>query len=333
MVDKIPPTYASPGLRWGLCLEDHPEAFVVFAEVSGRDPLLDIPSSLGGDSMFCVAEVHFPPESKRVNVIGYKAIPDNPVAPRAVAKDEPPHLADLWNLLCTKALGRALKRSGYPDDIPDLRALTVWRMREAQRTVLLDGGASLSMTLADADAAITAAGKVDGAVTGDDGDAPDTTRQLPVGDPPTLQSLDEIRRIVNALGSSSSGLRNWCKEQGFRFTQPSSEDEAQKIISEGRLRVVALAEAESPDGAGEPPSGPRGVIEASDAAPVDPSEGAAPSEPEEVATIKELLEGLDAAGKKAWGAYARTVKIDTKVDPSEWSAESRAEAMAWLEVG
>jgi len=45
------------------------------------------------------------------------------------------------------------------------------------------------------------------------------------------------------------------------------------------------------------------------------------------------LEGLDAAGKKAWGAYARTVKIDTKVDPSEWSAESRAEAMAWLEVG
>lgn len=110
----ISPDYASPGLRMGLLLEDFPQASHRF-EV--RDAAaLGIPEHMAGTGEFCVAIIERP---GMPDAIGWKPLP---------AKGDP----EAWNVLCTKALGRALKRAGYPDDLPDLKALVLWRQRNAE---------------------------------------------------------------------------------------------------------------------------------------------------------------------------------------------------------
>lgn len=110
----ISPDYASPGLRMGLLLEDHPQASHRFEVRSAED--LGIPKGMSGTGEFCVAIIERP---DMPDAIGWKPLP---------AKGGP----EEWNVLCTKALGRALKRAGYPDDLPDLKALVLWRQRNAE---------------------------------------------------------------------------------------------------------------------------------------------------------------------------------------------------------
>jgi len=328
----IPPTYASPGLRWGLCLEDHPEAFVEFKVATGTE--LGIPDFVGGGDgeNFCVATVTFPPETKKPQVIGYKHIPTGrDLKAPGTPKGEEEHLSDAWNILCTKALGRALKRAGYPDDIPDLKALTVWRMRSAQIEALTLGNANFTMGLADAEKAIDEAGKVDAGPTGDDGATPNTEREaLPAAEPPTAESTEAIRQLINELGPLSVQLRDWAKDQGYQYSRPASEAIAQAILAEGRAilarggAVEAQEAPPAPTGADTPPEPPK----------APPGTDTEVHGADEIDQLRELLDGLDETERKGWERWAvETMGVDPASDPESWGPESRAEALAWLEVG
>lgn len=121
--------YASPGLRIGLLLEDHPEATYTFDLVTGSD--IGIPEAYGGGSKkFCLCTIRF--AGTRADVTAWKPVPD---------KGD----ADQWNVLCTKTLGRALKRAGYPDDLKDLKALVLWRQREAEIAAIKAGSMPLDV--------------------------------------------------------------------------------------------------------------------------------------------------------------------------------------------
>lgn len=111
---SIDAAFAGTNLRWGLLLEDHPEAYASFRTSTGTE--LGIPTTYGGEKDYVVATIHF---VSRPNVEGYKAMGKS-------GDDED------WNKLCTQALGRALKRAGYPDKLTDLKAMVLWRQRRAE---------------------------------------------------------------------------------------------------------------------------------------------------------------------------------------------------------
>jgi len=114
-------TYASPGLRWGLLLEDHPKATHDFDMKDGKD--LGVPDSYGGGGKFCVCTLRIPGQEP---LVAYKPVK---------GRGEP----DEWVVACTKTLGRALKKAGYPDDLKDLKALVLWRQRDAEITAIRNG--------------------------------------------------------------------------------------------------------------------------------------------------------------------------------------------------
>jgi hypothetical protein len=136
---QISESYASPGLRLGLLLEDHPDATYTFEMKSGAE--LGIPAKFGGDGDFCVCTIRF--ANGRSEVQAYKPLPE---------KGD----AETWNTICTKTLGRALKRAGYPDDLRDLKALVLWRQREAEIAAIRGGTAQVSIPPANAIAALGA---------------------------------------------------------------------------------------------------------------------------------------------------------------------------------
>lgn len=125
---SISESYASPGLRWGLLLEDHPQATYEFsidvAETFG------VPPDFGGDALVCVATIIFP---DRPNVVAWKA-----PGPEGKGHGQDQRTPDGWNILQTKTLGRALKRAGYPDDMPSLKALMLWRKRNAEVSSIVE---------------------------------------------------------------------------------------------------------------------------------------------------------------------------------------------------
>lgn len=130
---QISETYASPGLRLGLLLEDHPNAVVTHELVAGAD-LPDghrVPAQFGGEGFFCVAKIDF--GDGRPPIYGVKAAPAN-------------GNADQWTVLCTKTTGRALKRAGYPDDTIDLKALVAWRARNADIEAVTSGVQTQALT-------------------------------------------------------------------------------------------------------------------------------------------------------------------------------------------
>lgn len=161
---QISESYASPGLRLGLLLEDHPEATYDFRLATGDE--IGVPDQYGGDKKFCVCTITF--GEGRAAVTAWKPVAGNGTP-------------DEWNILCTKTLGRALKRAGYPDDLHDLKALVLWRQREAEIAAIKAGSLPLEVPRANAiaalpgadpmQAALDAAGVTDAEmVTEDDGD-------------------------------------------------------------------------------------------------------------------------------------------------------------------
>lgn len=124
MAQQISESYASPALRLGLLQVDHPGAKVTYRLASGEE--LAIPPNYGGGGSFCVARIEFPTSSGRPPVEGYKSVASKGTA-------------DEWNILCSKTLGRALKKAGYPDDLKDLKALVLWRQREAEIAAINSG--------------------------------------------------------------------------------------------------------------------------------------------------------------------------------------------------
>lgn len=165
---EISATYASPGLRHGLLLEDHPAVSVDFDVQRGSE--LGIPDRLGGDKDYCVATISFPSESDRKPVVGWKPLPKDEKLNRGQE-----HVSDIWLVLCSKALGRALKRAGYPDDLKDLKSLVLWRQREAEIAAITAGTARVQLAPAAIEKALEAGAVSNPEHTGaDDGEAPNT---------------------------------------------------------------------------------------------------------------------------------------------------------------
>lgn len=202
--------YASPGLRWGLLLEDHPNASVEFT--SGTASEYGVPGQYGGDKPVCVATIDF--GSDRPAITAYKVVPD---------RGDP----DQWNLLCTKTLGRALKRAGYPDDMPSLRALVLWRQRNAEVDAIEGGHVlqAIEAPKATEDDDLSAAAvdhddeAIDAEVVGDD------------GDPPSDQSYAQIRTLLTGLKADAQGeAQTWAREQGFSLLKPVTQEQADAAI-------------------------------------------------------------------------------------------------------
>ena len=107
--------YISTSLRWSMFKADWPDATVEFSEGVASDA--GVPASFSKkDEKVCIASVtRFAGDTP---FIGYKSVSD------AKGRD-----TDAWNVLCSKAMGRALKKAGSPDNMNDLKVLM--RFREA----------------------------------------------------------------------------------------------------------------------------------------------------------------------------------------------------------
>jgi len=107
--------YISTSLRWSMFKADWPDATVEFTEGTAADA--GVPASFSKkDEKVCIATVtRFKGD---IPFIGYKSVSD------AKGRD-----TDSWNMLCSKAMGRALKKAGSPDNMNDLKVLM--RFREA----------------------------------------------------------------------------------------------------------------------------------------------------------------------------------------------------------
>lgn len=105
--------YISTSLRWSMFKADWPDATVEFSEGTAADA--GIPSSFSKkDEKVCIATVvRFKGDTP---FIGYKSFAD------AKGRD-----TDAWNVLCSKAMGRALKKAGSPDNMNDLKVLMRFR--------------------------------------------------------------------------------------------------------------------------------------------------------------------------------------------------------------
>ena len=123
--------YVSPSVRWGLLKQDYPDAVVEFDHGTGAD--ISIPDKFGGDESYCIASIRLRP-TDTTPIIGYK-----PFSDAQVRKND--HPSDAWNVLCTKALGRALKRAGYADTASELKVLVQYKQRLAEHEAIkVDSG-------------------------------------------------------------------------------------------------------------------------------------------------------------------------------------------------
>lgn len=217
---QISESYASPGLRLGLMLEDNPGAAYDFRLAVGDE--VGVPGEYGGAGKFCVCTITFP--DGRPDVVAWK-----PVA----AKGQP----DDWNVLCTKTLGRALKRAGYPDDLHDLKALVLWRQREAEIAAIRAGSLPLDVPRADTIAALPsadpmqvaldAAGRTDSEAVGVDEETGEIIDGAPIADPDTLAEIDELVAGLNA--KDRKVYTAFCESIGYTFGDPTV-DQAEQIL-------------------------------------------------------------------------------------------------------
>lgn len=213
---QISESYASPGLRLGLLLEDHPQATYEFRLATGDE--LGVPDEYGSTKKFCVATITFGPD--RAAVTAWKPVAGNGTP-------------DEWNILCTKTLGRALKRAGYPDDLHDLKALVLWRQREAEIAAIKAGALPLDVPRANAiaalpeadpmQAALDAAGVADAEQVGDD----EVADGVAVADPDTLAVVDEL--VAGLSAKDRKVYAAFCESIGFTFGDPTI-DQAEQIL-------------------------------------------------------------------------------------------------------
>lgn len=263
---NIPQTYCSPLTRWALCVEDWPGASHTFETTTGSDPRVNVPAEFGGTGKFLLCVIDFGAGNERKPATGWK--PLTGVKPNA----------DEYNIVCTKALGRALKRAGYPDDLDDLRACILWRQRRAEIAAIqgappvgaLGPGDPLDKALSEAgvsdpdhvgvddraephrDAPINAQGydgddveDVEDAVLVDPATgeivAEDDDLAAVLFNPPTEETLSVLRQAItdSAKTGTQSALRAWAKDQGWTAASPPTEQAARFIVH----KATELAEA------------------------------------------------------------------------------------------
>ena len=215
---QISESYASPGLRLGLLLEDHPDATYDFRLASGDE--IGVPDEYGGGAKrFCVCTITF--GEGRAAVTAWKPVSGNGTP-------------DEWNILCTKTLGRALKRAGYPDDLHDLKALVLWRQREAEIAAIKGGALPDVRPVAAIEAApeldpmqvaLQAAAVSDAEqVTADDVADGELVN---VADPETLAEIDELREGLDVKDLKLYAA--FCQSIGYEFGDPTPE-QAEQIL-------------------------------------------------------------------------------------------------------
>lgn len=107
--------YLSTSVRWAMFKADWPDATVDFSEGTAAD--VSIPATFTKkDEKLCIAKVSRFTGDDRI-ITAFKSQGDV----RGV-KD-----TDSWHALCSKAMGRALKKAGYPDTMTDLKILLKFR--------------------------------------------------------------------------------------------------------------------------------------------------------------------------------------------------------------
>jgi len=308
MAATISESYASPGLRWGLILEDHPGTTFHFELMAGTEiPDVAVPEQYGGARDFCVATIRFPADSGLADVVAYKSVPSEGTA-------------DEWNVLCTKTLGRALKRAGYPDDLHDLKALVLWRQRNAEVAAIATGGTQLAIGTGEAvTAALEAAGVSDpSAVAGDDGETvvaetDDEVREAMRRADDAL--LGDVRERFSALaGGEQKQVRDMLSSDGINPIRPATVGDAETVLA-------AIAAVQGVDaGTGE-------IVEAEIVAD-DPPEA---EWPEGTADIVELTAGLEGKDRKLWVGFLATMVLAADAHPATWTDKQRSAALDWLD--
>lgn len=119
----LPDDYAGPTLRLGLWFDDHPGGTVSFAAGKVSDFDASIPESWGG-GMEAIGCTLTAPNGE--SWTGWKEVPAT-IQTRQGQRPQPKNPEEFVGFQ-TKALGRALKRAGYPDGTGDLAELLRWRL-------------------------------------------------------------------------------------------------------------------------------------------------------------------------------------------------------------
>lgn len=132
----IPKTYASPGMRWGMYLHDHPYCDQPVYEVITLEEA-GYPALFHGNCQGVIRCTLKAGDGSKPSV-GLKEIPVQE-SRRNSSKTNVANTAETWPKFKTAALGRALKAAGYPDDTEDLKALLLWKRRHVEMKAIADG--------------------------------------------------------------------------------------------------------------------------------------------------------------------------------------------------
>lgn len=134
--DAISADYVSPMLRWAFAREDRPDRTLDYDVIAAADSGIH-PAFLGETVWFIKATIHTPGHP---DAVGMKAVPTTMTTwgSRQGERVTVPVVLDHEQLvvLQTKALGRACKQLGYPDGLPDFRAMVLWRQRNREIAIL-----------------------------------------------------------------------------------------------------------------------------------------------------------------------------------------------------
>ena len=178
--------YVSPSVRWGLLKQDHPDAVGEFTHCTGEE--IGIPAKFGGSEDYCVANILLRPTDD-MPIIGYK-----PFSDAQIRKND--HASDAWNVLCTKALGRALKRAGYADTASEMRVLVQYKQRLAEHEAIkIDSGAEEGQPTTTSNSQFVEA-----------------ETEAPVSTPPTTVDDDAVTWADEDHDWESEAVRDECHE-------------------------------------------------------------------------------------------------------------------------
>lgn len=268
MPNNIPETYASPGLRWGLFLHDHPHApDPVFRLARWDDPDVNVPEEFAkggpedftGEFVVCTID----PADGGQKITAWREIPGK--EKRGGSWHEVRKTPDNWRKLTTMALGRALKQAGYADDTSDLKALLLWRRRDVEMR-MLEAGLSPPPALGsgpdekDLDAAARPTPHAEhpdaAAVAGEDGDGDGEEIVVDVADQWSPDAAGLLRPLVDRLNPTQRAqLQEWADAKGWGPIQLLSPGPAMRGCIARAKSMLPKAD-DSPPEAGSPAPGP-----------------------------------------------------------------------------
>lgn len=236
----IPESYIGPSLRWSIYKETHPRADFSWKVCKGTE--IGIPDSFGGDADIVIVTID--PRDGTDTHEGWVDVPADGTRENGVVFQRSP---DALNMLITKALGRACKRAGLPDDSDDLRTALLFQQRQAEIRAI-ETGARLTPALPAAPVvpvqqhqiAQTSADPVP--VSGQLVDAAEYTAAnqaapaAPVVSPPAPTGAaphnDAIRRRVVALGADATAqFSAFLKERGIDLRASELEGLQLRVVS------------------------------------------------------------------------------------------------------